>query len=161
MMCSIILVMITCTDSMIDNSFLACSDRWQVDRISPAAEAATLPGRLLAVLQSGSSGFFRAGVTEACWNRTYMRQLSRRIGATVAEAEFVTFYRAEMLAVIRHVMNHGASEQEAVDATQTAFVQAYQVWETIGHPRAWVRTVATRRSCALCRGAGRSWRTLA
>lgn len=62
----------------------------------------------------------------------------------MADAEFVTFYRAEMSAVVRHVMNQGAGEQEAVDAAQTAFVQAYQAWETISHPRAWVRTVATR-----------------
>jgi RNA polymerase sigma factor (sigma-70 family) len=67
-----------------------------------------------------------------------------RIGATVADAEFAAFYRAEMSAVVRHVMNQGAGEQEAVDAAQTAFVQAYQVWETISHPRAWLRTVATR-----------------
>jgi RNA polymerase sigma factor (sigma-70 family) len=73
-----------------------------------------------------------------------MRQLSSKIGATVADAEFAAFYRAEMAAVIRHVMNQGAGEQEAVDAAQTAFVQAYQVWETVSHPRAWVRTVATR-----------------
>jgi RNA polymerase sigma factor (sigma-70 family) len=84
------------------------------------------------------------GVTEACWNRTYIRQLSGKIGATVAEAEFAAFYRAEMAAVVRHVMNQGAGEQEAADAAQTAFVQAYQAWETISHPRAWVRTVAAR-----------------
>ncbi len=62
----------------------------------------------------------------------------------MSDAEFAVCYRAEMPALVRHVMNQGAGEQEAVDAAQAAFAQAYQAWGTIQHPHAWLRTVATR-----------------
>jgi len=58
--------------------------------------------------------------------------------------DFAACYRAEMPALVRHVMYHGAAEQEAYDAAQSAFEHAYQVWETIRNPRAWLRTVAVR-----------------
>jgi RNA polymerase sigma-70 factor (ECF subfamily) len=57
---------------------------------------------------------------------------------------FATFYLAETPAVVRHLMNQGATEHDAADAAQTAFMQAYKIWETVRYPRAWVRTVATR-----------------
>jgi RNA polymerase sigma factor (sigma-70 family) len=38
----------------------------------------------------------------------------------------------------------GADMNSAADAAQSAFVQAYQTWSTIRHPRAWLRTVAVR-----------------
>jgi DNA-directed RNA polymerase specialized sigma24 family protein len=60
---------------------------------------------------------------------------------TVADADLAAFYRAEIPAVVRHLVNQGASGQEAADAAQGAFAQAYQGWETIRYPRAWVRTV--------------------
>lgn len=62
----------------------------------------------------------------------------------MSDAEFAACYRAEMPALVRHVMNQGAGEQQAADAAQAAFAQAYQAWETIQHPRAWLRTVAVR-----------------
>jgi len=71
-------------------------------------------------------------------------QLTSKIGATVSDAEFAACYRAEMPGLVRHVMNQGAGEQEAADAAQAAFARAYQVWETIRYPRAWLRTVAAR-----------------
>jgi RNA polymerase sigma factor (sigma-70 family) len=73
-----------------------------------------------------------------------MRLLRPRDGRTVAGMEFAACYRSEMAALVRHVMFHGASEQEAHDAAQSAFEQAYRVWETIRSPRAWLRTVAVR-----------------
>lgn len=38
----------------------------------------------------------------------------------------------------------GASRADAEDATQEAMVQAWQRWESIDKPEAWVRTVAVR-----------------
>jgi RNA polymerase sigma-70 factor (ECF subfamily) len=50
----------------------------------------------------------------------------------------------EVAALVRHVMFHGATAEEAWDAAQTAFAEAYRVWATIRSPRAWLRTVAVR-----------------
>lgn len=53
-------------------------------------------------------------------------------------------YRAELAGLVRHVMFHGASTEQAWDAAQSAFSQAYPVWSRIRVPRAWLRTVAVR-----------------
>jgi len=60
--------------------------------------------------------------------------------------EFAAFYTSEMRPLIRHVMRAvpGADMHQAADAAQSAFMQAYQTWSTIRHPRAWLRTVAVR-----------------
>jgi RNA polymerase sigma-70 factor (ECF subfamily) len=59
--------------------------------------------------------------------------------------DFEDFYHREHLALIAFVKGHGASEQEAADAVQTAFVRVLPPkWETIRHPRAYLRTVAVR-----------------
>lgn len=59
--------------------------------------------------------------------------------------DFDAVYRTEVTAVVRHVMAHGATVEEAWDATQTAFVDAYPVWSTVRSPRAWLRMVAVRK----------------
>jgi RNA polymerase sigma factor (sigma-70 family) len=63
---------------------------------------------------------------------------------TNSDAEFTAVYRAEVAAVVRHVTLHGATAEEAWDAAQTAFAQAYRAWATVRSPRAWLRVVAVR-----------------
>jgi RNA polymerase sigma-70 factor (ECF subfamily) len=60
------------------------------------------------------------------------------------DAEFTAVYRAEVATLVRHVMVHGATAEEAWDAAQTAFAEAYRVWATVRSPRAWLRVVAVR-----------------
>jgi hypothetical protein len=50
-------------------------------------------------------------------------------GTGTAARDFATVYRAELVPLIRFVMKHGARPQEAADAAQEAFVQAYKTWE--------------------------------
>ncbi|MFD0034969.1 sigma factor [Streptomyces sp. NPDC127172] len=65
-------------------------------------------------------------------------------GTGTAARDFATVYRAELVPLIRFVMKHGARPQEAADAAQEAFVQAYKTWDTISFPERWLRTVAPR-----------------
>lgn len=58
--------------------------------------------------------------------------------------KFSTFYRAELIQVVRFVMRIGATVAEATEAAQTAMVEAWRQWHLITNPRAWVRTVAKR-----------------
>lgn len=48
----------------------------------------------------------------------------------------------------------GASRADAEDATQDAMTQAWQQWESIREPAAWVRTVAARAFWKQTRGQG-------
>jgi RNA polymerase sigma factor (sigma-70 family) len=59
-------------------------------------------------------------------------------------ADFAACYRREMPGVVWFVMSLGASAEEAADAAQSAFAAAFQAWDTIRHPAAWVRRVAQR-----------------
>jgi len=63
---------------------------------------------------------------------------------TGSGADFAEVYRAEIAGLVRHVMFHGATAEEAWDAAQSAFCQAYPGWVEIRAPRAWLRTVAVR-----------------
>jgi RNA polymerase sigma factor (sigma-70 family) len=65
-------------------------------------------------------------------------------GAKVEVMDFEAFVRAERSALVWFVMSHGASEHEANDIVQAAFVEAWKKWNTITSPRAWLRTVASR-----------------
>jgi RNA polymerase sigma-70 factor (ECF subfamily) len=59
--------------------------------------------------------------------------------------EFSSFYRRDVDKVVGYVIKvTGASVHEAADATQAAFALAWENWSQLAHPRAWVRTVATR-----------------
>ena len=66
------------------------------------------------------------------------------LGVTGSDEDFAAVYRAELAGLVRHVMFHGASLDQAWDAAQSAFSQAYPVWSRIRVPRAWLRTVAVR-----------------
>jgi RNA polymerase sigma-70 factor (ECF subfamily) len=64
--------------------------------------------------------------------------------ATAASLEFASLYETEMPKLMRFVMKHGASPIEAADAAQAAFSAAWEAWEDIREPSAWLRTVAIR-----------------
>lgn len=66
-------------------------------------------------------------------------------------AGFIALAEREYHQVARFVMFNGADREEAQDATQAAFTQAWALicrrpewWDTVREPRAWVRTVALR-----------------
>ncbi|HET9658140.1 MAG TPA: sigma factor, partial [Kineosporiaceae bacterium] len=59
-------------------------------------------------------------------------------------AAFSVFYRAHIERVVAFLRFQGANWAEAADVAQEAMAEAYQRWETLIRPDAWVRTVATR-----------------
>ena len=56
--------------------------------------------------------------------------------------EFDEFFRAEHKKLIRFAMTMGADGDLAEEIAQAALVRAFQHWDTIDNPRAWVRTTA-------------------
>ncbi|TKS96073.1 sigma-70 family RNA polymerase sigma factor [Streptomyces galbus] len=62
-----------------------------------------------------------------------------------ARSEFAGFYEKTMPRLVVFVMRHGADLHEAREAAQAAFVQAWERWESIEYPNAWLRTVAFRQ----------------
>ena len=59
--------------------------------------------------------------------------------------DFTDCYTRELSSLIWFVMSLGASAEVAADVAQSAFTDAFPVWGTIRHPRAWLRRVAERR----------------
>ena len=57
---------------------------------------------------------------------------------------FLDFFDHEYHSVIRFVMLNGAALDDAQDAVQDAFLQAWEMWEHIHNPVAWIRVVALR-----------------
>ncbi|MFC0038547.1 RNA polymerase sigma factor [Actinomadura rayongensis] len=57
-----------------------------------------------------------------------------------------TFYKLEFKGLVRHVLKCSGSTDvdEARDAVQTAFAEAFVMWEEIEYPKAWLRKVALR-----------------
>lgn len=61
------------------------------------------------------------------------------------------FFQREHAGVIAFLMTYGAIRQDAEDAAQEAFADAWVLtthpgdWERIAYPRAWIRTVALRK----------------
>ncbi|MDT0547758.1 RNA polymerase sigma factor [Streptomyces lonegramiae] len=72
-----------------------------------------------------------------------------------ARAAFPEYYQRDFLGLTRFLMRLGAKPHEAADAAQSAFVLAFEQWDSIRNPGAWLRTVAKRRSDALCSGSVR------
>ncbi len=70
---------------------------------------------------------------------------------TEARAAFIELYDSQYLPIVRFVMRCGASLQQAEDATQDAFLEAWPlasdpgVWAAIRNPQAWIRTSALRK----------------
>src|SRR5258706_29038 len=59
---------------------------------------------------------------------------------------FEAVYRAERSKLIRYLMSMGIGQHQADDAVQATFARAYDRWDTIRQPRAWLYKVALRES---------------
>jgi RNA polymerase sigma factor (sigma-70 family) len=70
------------------------------------------------------------------------------------DAEFAEFFRAEHKKLIRFVIAIGAGGDEAAEIAQLTFVKAFEGWDAIRTPRAWIRRVAANELTA-CRQAAR------
>jgi RNA polymerase sigma-70 factor (ECF subfamily) len=57
---------------------------------------------------------------------------------------FGPFFEEEFPRLVLYLVHRGASPGDAEDAAQETMWKAYDDWEKIGKPRAWVRTVAAR-----------------
>jgi RNA polymerase sigma-70 factor (ECF subfamily) len=69
--------------------------------------------------------------------------------------DFPVFFAAERKPLARFVRSLGANPELAADIAQTAFERAFRAWDTIDHPRAWLRRVAQRELAETARKAGR------
>lgn len=57
---------------------------------------------------------------------------------------FSAFYRATVRSLVGFLVNQGAGVHVAADIAQDTMLSAYERWDTIDQPRAWVHTVASR-----------------
>jgi RNA polymerase sigma factor (sigma-70 family) len=69
----------------------------------------------------------------------------------VTDSGFVSFFRERFGRTVVLLITIGASRADAEDATQEAMAWAWQRWESIDKPGAWVRTVAVRAYWRLIR----------
>ncbi len=60
------------------------------------------------------------------------------------KTDFANCYVKELPSLAWFVMSLGANVHEAADIAQSAFVEAFPKWDSIRHPRAWLRQVAGR-----------------
>jgi RNA polymerase sigma-70 factor (ECF subfamily) len=65
-------------------------------------------------------------------------------GAGAVVADFSVCYAREMSSLVWFVMSLGADAHRAADVAQSAFAEAFAVWDRIQHPTAWLRRVAGR-----------------
>jgi RNA polymerase sigma factor (sigma-70 family) len=72
-----------------------------------------------------------------------------------AHVNFPDFFAAERKPLVRFVTSLGADPELAADIAQTAFERAFGVWDTIEHPRGWLRRVAQRELGEAARKADR------
>ena len=71
------------------------------------------------------------------------------------DVAFAEFFRAEYKKLIRFVMATGASADEAADIAQATFFKAFEGWDAIRAPRAWIRRVAVNELAAARQAARR------
>ncbi|MGY5061160.1 RNA polymerase sigma factor [Streptomyces sp. 900105755] len=57
---------------------------------------------------------------------------------------FSAFYRATVRSLVGFLINQGARVHVAADIAQDTMLSAYERWDTIDQPRAWIHTVASR-----------------
>jgi RNA polymerase sigma-70 factor (ECF subfamily) len=69
----------------------------------------------------------------------------------LTDSGFVSFFRERFSRTVVLLITMGASQADAEDATQEAMVLAWQKWDSIDTPAAWVRTVAVRAYWRLVR----------
>jgi RNA polymerase sigma factor (sigma-70 family) len=73
----------------------------------------------------------------------------------LADVEFAEFFRAEHKKLIRFVMAIGAGGDEAAEIAQATFFKAFEGWDVIRTPRAWIRRVAVNELTAARKAARR------
>jgi RNA polymerase sigma factor (sigma-70 family) len=71
------------------------------------------------------------------------------------DAEFAEFFRAEHKKLIRFVIAIGAGGDEAAEIAQVALFKAFESWDVIRTPRAWIRRVAVNELTAARQAARR------
>ena len=71
------------------------------------------------------------------------------------DVEFAEFFRAEHKKLIRFVMANGADSDRAGEIAQMTFVKAFECWDAIRAPRAWIRRVAVNELTAARQAARR------
>jgi len=69
------------------------------------------------------------------------------------DEEFAEFFRAEHKKLIRFVIAIGAGGGEAAEIAQATLFKAFQGWDAIRAPRAWIRRVAAHKLAAARRAA--------
>jgi RNA polymerase sigma factor (sigma-70 family) len=62
----------------------------------------------------------------------------------LTENGFASFFQERFSRTVVLLISAGASRADAEDATQEAMIQAWQHWQSIRKPTAWLRTVAFR-----------------
>lgn len=76
----------------------------------------------------------------------------------MVDRQIATFYRERYADLVVFLMWHGASAADAAEGAQEAMAQVCAHWETVRHPYAWCRRVAsrdwTRRAAERARLAG-------
>jgi hypothetical protein len=71
------------------------------------------------------------------------------------DAEFAEFFRAEHKKLIRFVIAIGADGDQAAEIAQVTFFKAFEGWDVIRAPRAWIRRVAVNELTAARQAARR------
>ncbi len=71
------------------------------------------------------------------------------------DLEFAEFFRAEHKKLIRFVIAIGAGGDEAAEIAQLTFFKAFENWDAIRAPRAWIRRVAVNELAAARQAARR------
>jgi RNA polymerase sigma factor (sigma-70 family) len=71
------------------------------------------------------------------------------------DVEFAEFFQAEHKKLIRFVIAIGAGGDEAAEIAQVTFVKAFEGWDVIRAPRAWIRRVAVNELTTTRRAARR------
>jgi RNA polymerase sigma-70 factor (ECF subfamily) len=66
------------------------------------------------------------------------------VGAETLATDFSACYARELSSLVWFVMSLGADAHRAADVAQSAFAEAFVVWDRIQHPTAWLRRVAGR-----------------
>ena len=66
------------------------------------------------------------------------------VKADLAVDAFSEFYLSFTPRLVNFLLWNGARLVEAADIAQEAMRRAYEQWDTIDHPKAWCRTVASR-----------------
>jgi RNA polymerase sigma factor (sigma-70 family) len=82
------------------------------------------------------------------------RQLPAGSGE-LGDGEFAEFFRAEHKKLIRFLIAIGAGADEAAEVAQVTFVKAFENWDVIRAPRAWIRRVAVNELTAARQAARR------